>query len=657
MSEILKKNLDNISKFNKPLCEKILAVESFSKNFEISTNLKGEYNLLIDGKPVHSITDIQKESQSLLKTISINENTSIHFIYGVGLGYHIDEYIQNGKGKVVVFEPDIETLFFVLSSVDFSDNFKNDRLYFISDYQELDNILNLVYRYKTNVTISFLDYYKLYHKLELQDFKKYLQKKVDITDHNYNFQVKNIYNFFLSTLNDVSRKYQNPLLTDYKDIYKNKPALIVSAGPSLHKNIETIKKYQNNALIFCVGTALRTLCSNGITPDFVNVIERNNTRVHYDVKEASDIIFIAEPFTQSSYLDLNFKQFLTTSSLETDDARWFLEMANKELVDFETKGTVAYHAIYSAYYFGCNPIILIGQDLAYSDGQCYCKGSKFDGLQCVFDDNEQKYKVTIKDFDEFKKIYCQPVKDKYSDEKQNEVVNKRLEELNKNLCTVQGQDGNMLPTDSVYSLFIEYIKDFAVRYKNERILINSSLGGANIDGFELLPLEKAVVKYANEPFNKANIIDSSAFKTAFDYELILENLTKERDLLESLLPEIDKGFSFAQNFKKELARAKIYSDKASSFVPKLVKIYTHLTNDIMLKHRIFKMVSLKEYSEINYLMRLGKDIVSYNDAKEFLDAFYAYFSAVSVKIKNVISILDSEITKLEEIYESRFAKS
>ena len=69
MEEILKKNLINIAMHNKSLCDKILSVRELSKQFEISSNLAGEYNLLINGKPVHSITDINKESENLFTEI------------------------------------------------------------------------------------------------------------------------------------------------------------------------------------------------------------------------------------------------------------------------------------------------------------------------------------------------------------------------------------------------------------------------------------------------------------------------------------------------------------------------------------------------------------------------------------------------------------
>ena len=64
-------------------------------------------------------------------------------------------------------------------------------------------------------------------------------------------------------------------------------------------------------MIFCVGTALRTLYNNNITPDFLNVIETENTSLHYDLPCSKDIAFIAEPFTQSAYLDIPFKKGLS----------------------------------------------------------------------------------------------------------------------------------------------------------------------------------------------------------------------------------------------------------------------------------------------------------------------------------------------------------
>ena len=69
------------------------------------------------------------------------------------------------------------------------------------------------------------------------------------------------------------------------------------------------------------------------------------------------------------------------------------------------------------------------------------------------------------------------------------------------------------------------------------------------------------------------------------------------------------------------------------------------------------MIALAQYSEISYLMRLDKNISSYNDAKEYFDAFFTYFRNVSLKVEKIISFIDTAINELEEIYESSCAKS
>lgn len=57
------------------------------------------------------------------------------------------------------------------------------------------------------------------------------------------------------------------------------------------------------------------------------------------------------------------------------------------------------------------------------------------------------------------------------------MIDIKLKELNKNITFVKGQDNNVLPTDNVYAIFLDYIQDFAANYGHERTLINSSLGG------------------------------------------------------------------------------------------------------------------------------------------------------------------------------------
>ena len=54
-------------------------------------------------------------------------------------------------------------------------------------------------------------------------------------------------------------------------------AFIVGSGPSLDESIEAIRAWQGHAVVFCAGSALQTLLSAGIKPDFQIEKENNET--------------------------------------------------------------------------------------------------------------------------------------------------------------------------------------------------------------------------------------------------------------------------------------------------------------------------------------------------------------------------------------------
>lgn len=654
MADILQTNLASISQYNSALGSKISEIKELTKTFDINTNLVGEYNLLIAGIPVHSLTGAQQEAKEITDCAKYNDFGTVHVIYGIGLGYLVDESISNLKGKVIVYEPDIEALYFVLSAVDFSQNLKTQRLFFASTREEFSAIFRKIFRYKTKTTLSYLDYHKT-HCADLSLFAEWLKREAQLIEHNYSFQVNNTFKFFLSTLQNLAAKYKLKSLADYKDIFKDKPAVIVSAGPSLNKNIETLKKYHDNAIIFCVGTALRTLYNNGITPDFLNVIEKVNTSQHYNLPFTKDICFIGEQFTESSYLNIPFKERFLTNSLENDDSRWFLEKAGKDFVNFETKGTVAYHAIFSAYYLGCNPIILVGQDLAYPDGQCYSKGSKFDGLKCVFDKELNKFKIEAENYDEYRHAYCES--ENHSIEIQDKIVKKKLEDLNKNLVTVKGQNGELLPTDAVYSLFIDYLQDFSKRYGSRRTLLNASVGGAKIEGFEVVSLENVFNQYASAAIDKESLFKKFANQRSFNISVVRSSLAEDLEVVNTLLKLIEPMISVADGLEKEIEGCKTLNSKIYKSLEKLSNLYVKITNNYMLKYRIIKMIAVLNYNAIAYLSREYPEINDYSVAVRFANAYIHYVRRVKNVAAMTADLLNKAINELENEDESCAAKS
>ncbi|MBS4759099.1 MAG: motility associated factor glycosyltransferase family protein [Clostridium sp.] len=647
MNGSLEKNLMYISRYNASLVDKIKNITVYKNHYEINTNLSGEYNLIINKNPVHSLTGAQDEAAALFSALPHNSRNSVHVIFGLGLGYVLDIFSQKTKGSIILFEPDLETLRLVFEAVDLGDALSRENVFVVSDLPEFEKVFESVFRYKTRVSFSYLDYYLHFSSDILECFKNELNRLYSIYSFNFIYQAKEMNLFFQKTLANLSKKYKGLLLTDNKNKFKNIPAVIVSAGPSLSKNIEILKKYKDNAIIFCVGTALKTLYKNDIIPDFLNVIEKCNTSFHYDLPCTKDMMLIAEPYTSSSVFDFEFKERFFSVSLEVDSNRWFLEKANKEFIPFETKGTVSYQALSSALYLGCSPIILIGQDLAYTDGQCYAKGSEFDGLECIKDETTGVYKICPRNFEQYKAAYYKN-NFNWSDEEKTAHLIARLNKLNKSLVFVDSQDGSKLPTESGYALFLEYIKDFAKKHSGEAELINCSIGGALIHGFETQTLEQTLSKYSTNILDKKQLFDGLKKETSFDKELIIKNLKDDILALNEVKTLFEKGKNIVKSMSCSVKRNCLLGHDMLSSVKKAADLYVNITNNFTNKNRLLKMLVLKENYELGYFMKESDGEMSENVMKSFYSLFDDYYKSGLDRIMEAESLINKAISELKE---------
>jgi hypothetical protein len=66
---------------------------------------------------------------------------------------------------------------------------------------------------------------------------------------------------------------ETPSVNELKDQYKGRPAIIVSAGPSLRKNKHQLRDAQGKAVIIAVQTILQPLLEMGIEPQFVTSLD------------------------------------------------------------------------------------------------------------------------------------------------------------------------------------------------------------------------------------------------------------------------------------------------------------------------------------------------------------------------------------------------
>ena len=558
-NKVLEENIDLIKKYDSNLANKILMFKEEKSNLEICKTQEGEYNLVYRGCCLHSQKGAIKEAKDIASKVDEEEN-SIRVIFGLGLGYVVEE-ISNKikKSKIIVYEPALDIIHYVLSIAKIDSLYK-DNVFLCNDKETLAEYVLENTDNKSKMKLIYTKSYKEIFPNEFNEILQTIQTSQGQHSANVNTVIKKAPQALNNTYANLKKVLNLPYIMQYKDIYKGKTALIISAGPSLKDNIETIKNNKDKFVIFCVNVAMEYVINSGIEPDFIIDIEAAGADYQYKDIDISNSYLILEPFSHYLKYDIQAKKVITYISKNNFLNGWL--RSGLEIDDnLETMGTVSYTALDCAYIMGFDKIILIGQDLAYKDGQCYAKGSRYEDLECVFDEKQNKYVIQARDFEK----YAQKLLGKTSDAV-FKYAKKYIANLNKNIYTIKSQNNTYLPTQAGYALFVEWFEKVAQRYKKEKPdikLINSSTGGAQINGFENVCLIDAVKN--SEKIEKYELSNCTV---KYRKEVILNKIKEHLEGLyayDNYAKDVQK---YCEKFLNELKTKKVITSNALKYMKK-----------------------------------------------------------------------------------------
>ena len=641
---VFEKNLNAIRKYDTELYNELKSMPSNDGTLSLGYTLKNEPDLLFNDYPLHNVEGALDEAENIIKSLNINENDLNTFIvFGLGFGYLLDElHTQYSDSSIIVYEPNLQILRTVMETVDFHDTLNANNVRITSNINMFRSHMLGLCSSQSCLKVAYLDSYKTLFPSQMLEFLKQSETTYKIIKFNLNFLADSSMKFFSQIIEHLDKKIHLPQFALIKNKLKDKPAIIVSGGPSLSKNIDIIKKYRDKVCIFAVGTAYKALKRNGINPDFVNIIEVNNCSEQIANEDIENINFISEAYTHKTFYEKKFKRHFITYSSENPSNLWLQQLISDTNEDkYETKGTVAYNALFCAKMAGCNPIILIGQDLAYPDGKLYADNSVYSEFKCIYDENTKKYRVIINDYNKL-------LNDIYgSKEEQEDIkhgyIKYKLEELNRRIITVKGQEGKDLPSDFGFGIFIEYFNDFAFRYggKNNLKLYNASQGGAQIDGFENIKLEDLLKNY-NESFCVEDILKNIDLTPDIDEIRIHEKIKKEIDILNRVKSDLLNTKPAYINYKKEIKRAKILTLDAAKDLKKVLCVVDNIYTNLSSKNKIVLTTCIKNTHKLNDLFRfLEKQELDYNSQKMIIKVLDKLYKESLDNIEKVVSKLES----------------
>ncbi len=481
-----------------------------------------------------------------------------YVVDGFGLGYHVRALFEmlSGEAFIVVCERNIAMLRTALELSDYSEMFASERIILLnkSDRQEIFNklqgratamMLGVIFtRSMQQVDVEFRS---KVHKL-ISEYASFMRSHLISLLANSIITCKNImYNLpaYVST---------NPINT-LKGRFKGYPAVVVSAGPSLQRNIEQLKQIRDKVVIIAVQTTLKPLLERGIVPDFVTSLDYHEVskRFFTDIEDEKlkQVHLVAEPKASWHVIDYVWKRG-PVSLLGNEFAGMILHEMDDEHDNLPAGATVAHLSFYLAEYIGAEPVIFLGQDLAFSDNVYYSPGT---ALHDIWRPELGRFcSIEMKEWE-------------------------RIVRSRSMLRKVEDIYGQQIYTDEqMFTYLQQFEKDFA---RSTTRIIDATEGGARKQFCEVMTLRQAAKEFCDRPvcwdkcrYEKiAGCADIDKLKRA--RELVQKRIEQVQELKDITVQTIDvvKEMLGLIDNQAELNRKMVRLDELRTMVKQRQMIY------------------------------------------------------------------------------------
>ncbi|EOH2489134.1 6-hydroxymethylpterin diphosphokinase MptE-like protein, partial [Campylobacter jejuni] len=386
-----------LSGVNEPLGNKLL---NFIQNKTCSRfNIDENLNIFDKTHNVFMYENLEEEINFFYQSI-LEKTPRYPFIciYGIGNALLIKNLAKHYK-HLFVFESEIELFILALSTIDLSEELKVYKIV-LFDCVAKDLEIQIAMIFDQQSILEYLSLYEMF--ISSHYYLKYYEASIlfvnELCIKSASVAIRNAditcflplltHGQFLQNIPSMleSIPFQR-ILSQRKNKFEN--AIVVSAGPSLAKQLPLLKAYQDKAVIFCADGALSMLEKKGIVPDYVTNLDFTDLAMKFfQNKENKTSLNVLSCATH-----LSLVHFLDNKSVVLRDDPLYQRFNLNDFGYIDTGTHVSHFSYTLALALGFKNIIMIGQDLAFDEeGNSHSKGFDF-GEKFSGEENIDKLKV------------------------------------------------------------------------------------------------------------------------------------------------------------------------------------------------------------------------------------------------------------------------
>ncbi len=598
-----------------PYLQNKLTSSQASGHFQVSSSKSGTPTLSFitessSPKYLHSAYQPETEAEKLINGLPVNDYLSF-IVVGSGLGYSLLELTKkvSKNAKILLIENSLEIFKLALESLDLSEVLQHPGLSLLisPSSTELNETLS-----REAFGLALNGFLPIIHKPSMSLFPDFF-KEVDVilnnaiqeAEINQKTQSKFSRMFFHNIMENIPAIINSPGVSELKSKMIGTPAVVVSAGPSLDKNIELLKSGAEKLIIIAVSTALKPLLRAGVSPDFIVAIDPDDITVKgFDLKDIPVKPWLLFDPTVPWVIPEAFKDRRLVLDSEVYFSKWIAQK-NGSKGNLGKSLSVAHTGLLLAKHLGCSPVILLGQDLAFFKNRMHCSGAYYQN--------------------DFIELARGPITPNYLEK---EKFKKYASSLKETLDIFGQKINTTIALESYKHLFESEI----IRFPD---VINATEGGLPIAGAKAITLKETLVNHCEGKMQKDRIDFLTNLKSNSD----TIQLKKSMKTLYEILNEWLKKLSI---LKKNINLNVKNKDK---FLNEMDGMYRKLTANPELA-QLLQGLSYKEFLEWNHA---NHKIESANDTPDkikelkfqrdqnFLPTLWQTCHSMQQTIKNVLN--------------------